>query len=256
MAIGMARDGGVATVTINRPEKKNAITMEMREAFQGTFQQLQDDPEVRAIVLTGAGGNFSAGGDISDMGAASTFGSMTRMRVMHRLVRAIAQTEKPVIAAVEGVCVGMGWSIALACDFVIAAEDARFQFAFRHVGLAPDAGAAFLLTRHVGLMRAKELIYSGRFVSGCEAAQLGLALEALPSGDALPRACEMAQSFVGAPGIALALAKRQLDAAAGQSLDQALDFEAAMQTLAATTADFKEGTDAFREKRKPKFTGL
>jgi 2-(1,2-epoxy-1,2-dihydrophenyl)acetyl-CoA isomerase len=189
------------------------------------------------------------------MGGGGTRGSLMRMRHMHRMCRAIAQTNKPVIAAVKGVCIGMSWAMALTCDMVVAAEDARFQFAFRHIGLAPDGGAAFLLTRYVPLQRAKEILYSGRFVSGAEAQQLGLALHALPADDVMPRALELARGFAQSPTIAIGMAKRQLDAAPAQTFEQALDFEANIQPLMVTTEDFKEGTAAFKEKRKPAYKG-
>ena len=138
---------------------------------------------------------------------------------------------------------------------MVAAEDARFQFAFRHIGLAPDGGAAFLLTRHVPLQRAKEILYSGRFVSGAEAHQLGLALYAVPADDVMAKAQELAQSFAQSPTVALGMAKRMLDAAPAQTFEQALDFEANIQPLMVTTEDFKEGTTAFKEKRKPTYRG-
>jgi 2-(1,2-epoxy-1,2-dihydrophenyl)acetyl-CoA isomerase len=255
MSIDLAMDGNVAVITINRPERKNALTLDMRMEVQNTFQKVQDDPEVRAIVYTGAEGNFSAGADIKAMGGGGVAGSLHRMGLLHRMQRGVSRTNKPVIAAVEGVCIGMSWSMALACDFVIAADDARFQFAFRHIGLAPDGGAAFLLTRYVGIQRAKEIMYTGRFVSGTEAAQLGLALEAVPAGQVMDRAMALARDLAAGPTIALSLMKRQFDAAPGQTLDQALDFEANVQPLVTQTEDFREGTGSFREKRKPVFKG-
>src|SRR6266436_2934021 len=251
MSIDFTIDGGVAVVTINRPEKKNALTFAMRGQVQTVFQQLQDDMNVRAIVFTGAGADFSAGADVSEMGTGGVPGSLLKMRLLHRMLRAVASTNKPVIAAVRGVC----WSMALASDFVIAADDARFQFAFRHIGLAPDGGAAFLLTRYVGIQRAKELMYSGRFVNGLEAKQLGLALETLTADEVLPRAIDMARGFAAAPTIALTMMKRQFDATPAQNLDSALDFEANIQPLMTQTEDFREGTASFKEKRKPVFKG-
>jgi 2-(1,2-epoxy-1,2-dihydrophenyl)acetyl-CoA isomerase len=255
MGIEYSVSEGVATITINRPERKNAILLAMRTDIQHAFEKAQDDDDVRAIILTGAGSDFSAGADISEMGGGGTRGALRRMRHMHRMSRAVAGTNKPVIAAVRGVCIGMSWSLALSCDIVVAAEDARFQFAFRHIGLAPDGGAAFLLTRHVPLQRAKEILYSGRFVSGAEAHQLGLALYAVPADDVMAKARELAQSFAQSPTVALGMAKRMLDAAPAQTFEQALDFEANIQPLMVTTEDFKEGTTAFKEKRKPIYRG-
>lgn len=255
MSIVTTKNDGIMVVTIDRPARKNALLLAMRAELEAAFRAAQDDDAVRAVVLTGAGSDFSAGADISEMGGGGTPGSLMRMRMMHRMVRAVAATQKPVIAAVRGVCIGMSWSLALTCDLVIAAEDTRFQFAFRHIALAPDGGAAFLLARHVGLMRAKEILYSGRFVSGTEAASLGLALEALPADQVLARAMALAAGFATAPTIALGMAKRQLDAASAHTLEQALDFEANIQPLMVTTEDFREGARAFGEKRKPAFKG-
>ncbi len=255
MSIDVKVDGGVAVVTISRPERKNAITMAMRGEFQAAFQQLQDEDEVRAIILTGAGGDFAAGADVGEMGTGGVRGNMVKARTLHRMVRSVAHTQKPVIAAVEGVCIGVAFALALACDFVIAAENARFQFAFRHIGLAMDGAAGWLLERHVGVMRAKEIAYSGRFVSGSEAATLGFALEAVAAGGTLARAQEMAAGFATAPTLALSQIKRQFSNAPGQSLDDALEFEAAVQALMTWTDDFREGTTAFKEKRKPEYRG-
>lgn len=255
MSIDLAMDGQVAIVTINRPERKNALTLAMRSEMQVVFQRVQDDPQVRAVVLTGAGDDFSAGADLSDAGDSGVAGSLVKMQLLHRMLRSISLTSKPVIAAVSGVCIGLSWSLVLACDFIVAAEDARFQFAFRHVGLAPDGGAPFLLSRYVGIQRAKEIIYSGRFVSGAQATELGLALEALSSDRVMERALEMAHGFAAAPTLSLQMMKRQFDAAPAQTLDQALDFEAAIQPLMVQTHDFREGVAGFREKRKPVFRG-
>ena len=255
MPVNLTVEGGVGIVTIDRPERKNAITMAMRMEIVRAFERIQDDDAIRAVVLTGAGTDFSAGADVGEMGGGGVRGSLERMRHLHRMARSVAGTNKPVVAAVRGVCVGMSWSLALACDVVVAAEDARFQFAFRHIGLAPDGGAAFLLTRYVPIQRAKEIMYSGRFVSGTEARDLGLALHALPGEEVLPKAMELAQGFAQSPTIALVMAKRQFDAAPAQTYDQALDFEANIQPLMVQTEDFKEGTGSFKEKRKPVFVG-
>lgn len=246
---------GVATVTIDRPTRKNAITLAMRTDIELAFRALQDNDDVRAVVLTGEGADFSAGADIAEMGGGGIPGSLMRMRHMHRMVRAVANIDKPVIAAVRGNCIGMSWSLALTCDFVIAAADARFQFAFRHIGLAPDGGAAYLLTRYVGLQRAKEIIYSGRFVSGDEAVSLGLAFQSVSAEAVRARAMDLAGGFATAPTIALGMAKRQFDAASAQTLDQALDLEENMQPLMVQTEDFKEGTLSFKERRRANFTG-
>lgn len=255
MSVEVKMDGGVATVIINRPERKNAITFAMRTEIKDAFEKLQDDDDVRCIILTGAGSDFAAGADVGEMGQGGVRGNLVNARTRTRMVRAVAHTQKPVIAAVEGVCIGMAFAMALSCDFIITGDNARFQFAFRHIGLAMDAGAGWLLERHVGVMRAKEIAYSGRFVSGAEAADLGIALESVPAGEALAKAQEMAAGFAKAPTIALSEIKRQFDAAPGQTFDEALDYEITVQALMTKTEDFAEGTNAFKEKRKPEYRG-
>jgi 2-(1,2-epoxy-1,2-dihydrophenyl)acetyl-CoA isomerase len=255
MSIDVSIDGGVAIVTINRPERKNAITMAMRQEFQGVFQRLQDDDEVRAIILTGAGTDFSAGADVGEIGTGGVRGNLGNARTRNRMVRAVAHTHKPMIAAVEGVCIGMSFAMALACDFIICAENARFQFAFRHIGLVMDAGAGWLLERHVGVMRAKEIAYTGRFVSGRQAADYGFALEAVQEGGAFERALELAGDLAAAPTLALSEIKRQFDTAPGQTFDEALEYEVTVQGLMTWTEDFREGSTAFKEKRKPVYRG-
>lgn len=246
---------GVATVTINRPERKNAITLAMRQQFQPVFQALDDDNDVRVIILRGAAQDFSAGADVGEIGEGGVRGSMMRSRMLRRMVKSVAYSGKPVIAAVEGACIGMSFALALSCDFIIAGENSRFQFAFRHIGLAMDGGAGWLLERHVGVMRAKEIAYSGRFVSGSEAAALGFVLEAVAPDAVQERALELARGFATAPTLALAQMKRQFDAHPGQTLNDALDYEAAVQALMTNTEDFREGSLAFKEKRKPAYKG-
>ena len=256
MSIDVGIACGIATVTINRPDRKNAITVSMRQSLQTVFQDLEDDNDVRVIILRGAGGDFSAGADVGEMGEGGVRGSMMKARVMRRAVKGVAYTNKPVIAAVEGVCIGMAFALALACDFIIAAQDTRFQFAFRHIGLAIDAGAGWLLERYIGVMRAKEIAYSGRFVTGDEGLALGFVLEAVPSDQVQARALELATGFAQAPTLALAQMKRQFDAHPAQTLNDALDYEAAVQALMTNTEDFREGTKAFKEKRKPAYKGM
>jgi 2-(1,2-epoxy-1,2-dihydrophenyl)acetyl-CoA isomerase len=210
---------------------------------------------VRVVILTGAGSDFCAGADVREIGGGGIPGSIGRLNQLHRMARAINGIDKPVIAAVRGVCIGMAWGLVLGCDITIVAEDARFQCAFRHIGIAPDNAVAFLLTRYLPIQRAKEIVYSGRFVSGTEAHQLGLALHCLPSGDVLAKARALAADFAEAPTIALGFAKRMFEAAPGQSYDQALAYEAVLQPLAVQTEDFREGALSFKEKRKAKFKG-
>ena len=255
MDVRMEVDGAVATVTLNRPAKKNAISLEMREALVSAFSQIEADDKIRAVVLTGAGDDFSAGADVSEMGGGGVAGSISRMRSVHRMVSAIALLDKPVVACVNGLCLGVAWSLALASDFVIAAETARFRFAFRQLGLAPDGAAPLLLTHMVGLQQAKELIYTGRFVDGLEAARLGLVLRTASDGSALAEGLAFARDLAAGPTLALSRAKRMFRSAATQSFEQALAAEADIQPMVAQSEDYAEGRAAFAERRPPQFKG-
>ena len=245
----------VAIVALSNPGRKNAVDVAMRLEMQPALQRLEDDAQVRAIILTGEGEDFCAGADIKATTPPGVRDGIHKMRLLQRMVRGVAAVRKPVVAAVRGNCLGLGWSLALACDFVIAADDARFQFAFRNIGLAPDGGASFLLARQVGLSQAKALLYFGRALNGVEAHALGLATEVVAAVDILARARAMALALSEAPALALEMAKQQLDAAAGQTFDQALELEAAMQPLMLQTDDYAEGMAAFRDRRKPNFRG-
>jgi len=255
MTVTCERNGPVATIILNRPDKKNALNLLMREQLPKLFQQVQDDVSIRAIVLAGGGGDFCAGADVSEMGGGGIAESMARVEVLHRMVRGLVRTDIPVIAAVRGVCVGVGWSMALACDYIVAAPDARFQFAFRHIGLAPDGGAVHLLSQNLGAIRAKALVYSGRFVSGQEAHDLGLVSELAASDELLERAQHLASELAQSPTLSLKMIKRQFAAAETQTFEEALAGEMIMQQLLIRSDDFREGTTAFKEKRKARFVG-
>ena len=175
MTITVDKQGAVAIVTVDRPETKNAITQDMRGQLYGAFEELALDYSVRSVILTGAGGDFCSGMDVTGMGRGGVVGSMDRMYTLNRIAKAIYALKKPTIAAVPGICVGVGFSYAMACDIVLAGEKARFAAIFRNIALAPDGGLAWHLRQVMGVQRAKELIYSGRIVRADEAVALGLA---------------------------------------------------------------------------------
>ena len=255
MSLRIETDRGVATVTLDRPEKKNAIDQSMREGLVAAFARIANDDEIRAVVLTGSGGEFSAGADIGEMGGGGVSGSIGRMRAVHQMVRAVALCDKPAIAAVRGVCAGVAWSLALACDFVIASENARFRFAFRNLGLAPDGASPFLLAQYTGVQQAKELIYTGRFLSGTDAATMGLALRTLPDHSVADDAAAFARDLASGPTLALTRAKRMFRAAARQGFEEALATEEDIQPMIAQSEDYAEGRAAFAERRPPAFRG-
>lgn len=256
MTVRVEKQGSTGIVTLDQPGRANAFTMAMRDEIWRAFEALAEDDEVRAIILTGANGQFCSGADTADMGHQSTAAFLRRMRWLHRMVKAVSGIRKPVIAAVDGACVGAGWSLALACDVAIATPGARFCQSFARIGYVPDAGAVWQLSRLVGPMRAKEIVYSARMIDAQEALRLGLVLELVESDLLTARALELAGSLAKGPTLAIGMAKGQFEAAQALSFDQYLELEFAMQPLMATTHDHLEGIAAAREKRPPHFQGL
>ncbi|MGH7042431.1 MAG: enoyl-CoA hydratase/isomerase family protein [Acetobacteraceae bacterium] len=257
MAVELIVDGPVARLVLNRPERMNALTVEMRAELAEHLIRIRDDGAIRAAILTGAGAHFCSGADVGRMGEDRSLraGRERMQRGSHTVVRLLHGIEKPVIAAVRGVAVGVGWSYALACDLIVAADDARFGATFRRIGLAPDGGAAWFLARRVGPARGKELAFSGRIVPADEALRLGLVEYVVPAEALLAKAHELAADYAAGPGFALGLAKRMFDRAVGPGLDEFLDYESLVQPQLHETADHREGVAAFREKRTPNFTG-
>ncbi len=257
MSVELSIEGGIATVTLNRPERMNALTWEMREQLHAHFRRIRFDDDVRAVIVTGAGAHFCSGGDVTKMGDKSDLragrdrlqkGSQSYIRELHAI-------EKPTIAAVPGVAVGVGWSIALACDVVVCGEGSRFGAVFAKIGLAPDGGNVWFLTRRVGMARAKELVFSARQVKADEAASLGLAEYVVPDAAVMTKANTLAAEFAQGPTFALGLAKKLIHYAVGPSLEDFLEMESLVQPALHYTADNPEGVAAFKEKRKPRFVG-
>jgi 2-(1,2-epoxy-1,2-dihydrophenyl)acetyl-CoA isomerase len=201
MTVELTIDGLVATVTLNRPEKLNALTLEMREALRDHFARIRFDDSIRAVIVTGTGGNFCSGADVTRMNQAQDIrGDRQRLQAgSHAFIRTMHAMEKPIIAAVPGVAVGIGWSIALACDIVVAAEDARFGAVFRRIGLAPDGGMTWFLARRIGVPRAKELAFSGRIIGAEEAFRVGLVEHLVPAAELLAKAKDLAADLASGP---------------------------------------------------------
>jgi 2-(1,2-epoxy-1,2-dihydrophenyl)acetyl-CoA isomerase len=262
--VRVERADDVATVTIDRPQAKNACTGNMWVALGATFRELGFSG-VRAIVLTGADENFCAGADIGggDRGeAAEAAGTPARtpnmvdgMRVLGDVVIAIQQCPVPVVAKVDGVCVGAGLGLALAADLTWCTDRARFSAIFAKRGLSLDFGTSWLLRQRIGAHRAKELAFTAKMVSGTEAYELGLVNAVVPAADLDPAVREVVDAIVAGPPIALASIKRQLDHASTMSLAQALEMESLAQGFNATTDDLREAMVAFMERQPPKFTG-
>jgi 2-(1,2-epoxy-1,2-dihydrophenyl)acetyl-CoA isomerase len=251
---------GLAWITLNRPERKNAIDDVMRETLLEHLRQVADDGEIRAAVLTGAGDAFCPGADL--WGAQRPTGPLDPGRPRRlmkqnsqRLIRTLLELEKPVIAAVNGVAAGLGAHLAFACDLVVAADEARFIEVFVRRGLAVDAGGAFLLTRLVGLQKAKELVLLGDALPAEEARRIGLVNRVVPRGALEAAAREWGERLASGPTFALGLSKRLLNRALDADLETCLEEEALAQTLVAQSEDVREGVAAFAERRTPQFKG-
>jgi 2-(1,2-epoxy-1,2-dihydrophenyl)acetyl-CoA isomerase len=252
-------DGQVAHLTLNRPEALNAITPGQRERLIQLLGETSADPGVRAVVLTGTGRGFCAGADLRSGAAAGERVAGDVARVIRdgaqRLIAAVLDCEKPVIAAVNGTAAGLGAHLALACDLVLAAESARFIEVFVRRGLVPDGGGAYLLPRLVGPRRAKELMFFGDALSAPDAERLGLVNRTVPDGELDKTARAWAARLAAGPTRALALTKQLVNASLDSDRATAFAAEAAAQEINMTTADAQEGVASFVERRSPEYRG-
>ena len=250
------RADAVATVTLNRPEARNALDARMREELVAACDELENDETVRAIILTGAGGHFCAGGDVKSMTRRHTAAEgRARVELLNRFVLRLFNFPKPTLAMVEGFAVGAGCNIALGCDIVIASERARFGEVFAKIGLVPDGGGTWLLPRLVGLSKAKELVFTADIIDAAEALRIGLVNRVVPATELEVTTRTLAARIAAGPPNTLALAKTQLNRAGTMDLPAALEMEAFAQGQAITSEDHAEGVRAFLEKRPPKFLG-
>ena len=250
------RDGGVLTVTLNRPEVLNAFNRTMTDELLDVLRRAERDPEVRCVVLTGAGRAFSAGEDLKGRqeGGEKSFIASLRERY-NPLILKVRTMEKPVLAAVNGVAAGAGLGLALACDLRIASDQARFGQVFVRVGLAPDSGTSLFLLQLVGLGKALEMAFFGDLVPADEALRIGLVNRVVPHDELAAATREWAQRLAAGATRAMGLAKRAFNFAAGAALAEVLEYEAYLQEIAGHTADHAEGVRAFLEKREPRFQG-
>jgi 2-(1,2-epoxy-1,2-dihydrophenyl)acetyl-CoA isomerase len=249
-----SRDGAVLTITLNRPDVLNAFTAEMHRQLVGAFKEA-GAREVRAVVVTGAGRGFCVGQDLNEFGEAARDIAGRLRKHYHPTVLAVRELEKPVLAAVNGPAAGAGLSFACACDLRIAAEGATFVPAFINIGLVPDMGGTFFVRRLLGTARAFEWMTSGRRLSAAEALAWGLVSEVVSDDRLADRAAERAAELAALPTRGIGLSKRLFDHAEHATLEQQLEREAQLQAAATRTGDFREGVDAFLEKREPRFEG-
>ena len=246
--------GGVAVLTLNRPDAFNAIDARLREDLYAAVQRLAVDPDVGVLVVTGAGGNFCSGGDVKTMGTMTDpEQGRDRVQALQPLVRAMLELEKPLVAAVEGVAFGAGLGLALTADFLVAAQGARFCCSFGRVGLVPDFGAAFTLPRIVGLRRAKELVLSAREFGAAQALQWGIASEVTAQGGALQRAGELAALLVQGSPMAFGLAKRMLTNSLHSDVDAMLGMEVECQGQAFASDWHIQAAQDFRARQPARF---
>jgi 2-(1,2-epoxy-1,2-dihydrophenyl)acetyl-CoA isomerase len=252
---------GVAWLTMNRPEVKNAIDDELRERLIDGFGTVAADPAIRAAVLTASGDGFCPGADLwaGRKTPAPTRNAGTARTMMkqnsQRLIRTVLEVEKPIVAAVNGVAAGMGAHLALACDLVVMAAEARLIEVFARRGIAIDSGGAYLLSRLVGLQKAKELVFFADDVPADEALRIGLCNRVVPRAELEATARAWAERLAAGPTVALGMSKRLLNRAYESSLETCLEEEGLAQSLVSQSEDMAEGVKAFAERRKPAFTG-
>jgi 2-(1,2-epoxy-1,2-dihydrophenyl)acetyl-CoA isomerase len=259
-------EDGVATLTMNRPEARNALSGEMQTALSEAVRRLAADRAVRVVVLTGAGGAFCAGGDVKGFASrnAAAAGGDGRFDLEARVyglrqamdvVRWLAEAPKPTLAVIPGAAAGAGLSLALACDIRVARANAKLTTAFSKVGLAGDYGGSYFLTQLVGQAKARELYFTAEVISGEEAARLGIVNEAVPESELPAAAARWAKRLANLPTVAIGYMKRNLNAASHATLSEVLDLEAMHMVRTFMTDDHKAATTAFVEKRAPQFQG-
>jgi 2-(1,2-epoxy-1,2-dihydrophenyl)acetyl-CoA isomerase len=249
-------EAGIATIALNRPEVYNALNDEITFELQDAFKSVAKDETVRVVVLTGEGKAFCSGQDLKASGGETKRSFLDSLHKRYNpIIRAMRNLPKPVICRLNGVAAGAGCSIALACDMIIAAEEATLIEVFINIGLVPDSGSSYFLPRLVGIAKAFELCALGSKVKASEAQAIGLINKAVPIDQLDAAVNEYAVRFAGAPTKSIGLIKKMLNKSATATLDEMLDYEAYCQEIAGNSQDYKEGVNAFLEKRKPEFKG-
>jgi 2-(1,2-epoxy-1,2-dihydrophenyl)acetyl-CoA isomerase len=251
------REGAIATITLNRPESRNALDITMRQELLVALEEIERDGTARVLVLTGAGGHFCAGGDVKSMRDSTYTAAQARERVemLNRFIVRFVAFPLPTLAMVEGFAVGAGCNLALCCDLVVASDTARFGEVFAKIGLVPDGGGTYLLSRVVGLARAKELIFTADIIDAAQAQRLGMVNRVVPASELRAATHALAEKIAAGPPLALRMAKDLVNRAASSDLATALTLEAFAQSVAIVSDDHREGVAAFFDKRAPVFRG-
>lgn len=253
----VSREGGVVTICLNRPEVKNATNVQMHQDLVRVFPEIGRDPEARVVVLTGAGDAFSAGGDIATLRAAVD----DHVRWQESMIEArdilcgVMDLDRPVIAKVNGHAIGLGATLALFCDFVIANERARFGDPHVSVGLSAGDGGSVIWPALVGFAKAKRYLLTGDTISGAEAAEIGLITEAVPLDQLDAKVADLAAKVAGLPAVAVRLTKKSINMGLRQQVDRLIEAHLGYETMSHLSEDHREALDAILEKRSPIFTG-
>jgi 2-(1,2-epoxy-1,2-dihydrophenyl)acetyl-CoA isomerase len=255
-SILVKNEGKVTTITLNRPQSLNFLDPIMGEELERALGDAEKDESVGAVVITGAGRAFSAGGDLKFMKEDHTaYEFYQRMDYITRFIRAMINLPKPIIASVNGAAVGGGCNIALAADMVLASEKATFAEVFVRIGLIPDCGGIFLLSRRIGLTRAKDLVFTGRTIEAREAERIGMINRVVPAEALEEETRKMALELAAGPTMTMGIAKRLLNQSYESDFETLLRLENSHQALLRLTEDHREGVKSFFEKRKPEFKG-
>lgn len=250
------RENGILTITMNRPDKLNSLHPDLIYQLVDALHKGDKDPEVKVIVLTGAGKAFCAGGDLPYLESLNDFASAYKyIEDAGNIVSTIVNMDKPVIAMVNGAAAGAGFNIVLACDIIFCAESAKFAQSFANVGLIPDCGGTYLLPKAIGLHKAKELMFTCELITASQAMELGFINYLAKDEELKDKTYEFANRLANQPPLAVKFIKKAVNESQNMTLDNALKHEASVQTLLIQTEDSKEGIAAFKEKRRPKFTG-
>lgn len=253
------KKGRIGIITLNRPEVRNAFNMSMINNWHMTLEQVKDDPEVRVLIITGAGKAFCAGGDLNEIQENVTKSPIERKdylwKGIHKIALTLLEIDKPVIAAMNGPAYGAGLDMALLCDIRLASANAQFSESYVKIGLVPGNGGTYLLPKLIGMAKAMELFFTADVIDAEEAKRIGLVNEVYSAEDLLEQAIKMAEKIADGPPIQLGMIKRQLLQSMNGSLKEHLDFASSNMALVMETEDRREAFNAFLEKRKPQFKG-
>ena len=254
----LEKENGIATLTLNRPDKYNALTNEMVRELRRIFEEMHRDDNTKVLIITGAGKAFCSGADVGRRLAAGEETKPMRWEVIRPRgseIMPLAKLPKPTIAAVNGVVAGVGNSLALSCDIRIASEHARFTTAWVRMGLIPDGGSTYFLPRILGISKALELMFTGDMINATESERIGLVSRVVPHDDLMKTVTELASKIAKGPSVAIELMKMGAYRGLHHDLDSQIDFEIYAQGICRNTKDYKEGVEAFMQKREPKFKG-